>query len=45
MNESQTELEQARPRMPSPVWNTPHLAEGAPEPKVDPNEITIYNMR
>jgi len=31
--------------MPSPVWNTPHLAEGAPEPKVDPNEITVYNMR
>ena len=26
-------------------WNTVHLAAGAPEPDVDPNVITVYNMR
>ena len=26
-------------------WNTAHLAAGAPEPDVDPNVITVYNMR
>jgi len=29
----------------APQWNTPHLAEGAPEPKVDPDVLTVYNMR
>ena len=27
------------------VWDTPHLAEGSPEPIVDPDVITVYNMR
>jgi len=29
----------------STPWNTPHLTTDAPEPKVDPNVITVYNMR
>ena len=29
----------------APQWNSPHLADGAPEPKVDPDVITVYNMR
>ena len=31
--------------MTSPIWDTPHLAEGAAEPQVDPDVITVYNMR
>lgn len=27
------------------LWDTPHLAEGSPEPIVDPDVITVYNMR
>ena len=29
----------------APQWNSPHLADGSPEPKVDPDVITVYNMR
>ena len=29
----------------APQWNSVHLADGAPEPKVDPDVITVYNMR
>lgn len=26
-------------------WNVPHQAAGAPEPKVNPDKVTVYNMR
>merc|ERR1712215_21827 len=32
-------------KMSSPVWNVPHLATGAPQPEVNPDKITVYNMR
>ena len=38
-------LDKMKPcRMP-PQWNSVHLAAGAPEPEVDPDVITVYNMR
>lgn len=26
-------------------WNTPHQKAGDPEPKVNPDKVTVYNMR
>ena len=29
----------------SEPWNIPHQARGSPAPKVDPDKVTVYNMR
>ena len=26
-------------------WNVPHQKAGDPEPKVNPDKVTVYNMR
>ena len=32
-------------RMLSPIWDIPHLADGAPEPESHPDKVTVFNMR
>ena len=32
-------------KMSSTPWDTPHLADGAPEPQADSDRITVLNMR
>merc|ERR1712059_131247 len=34
-----------RSMSPAKPWDVPHLAAGSPEPTVDADKITVYNMR